>query len=72
MAQGDDDSRAGERARRRQRGFVLHLIGYFAVVAVMVSINLLFSPGNPWVVLPMVGWGGVLAVHAAIVMGLFG
>jgi hypothetical protein len=35
-------------------------------------INMLTNPENPWFVWPMVGWGGVLAIHAAFVMGLFG
>jgi hypothetical protein len=26
---------------------------------------------EPWFLLPMIGWGGVLAIHAAHVMGLF-
>ena len=59
------------RARRRMRGFLLHL-ALFAVVMVMVLvINVLFSPGGSWGVMAIVGWGGVLAIHAAYVMGLF-
>ncbi len=58
--------------RRRLRGFGLHLVGYFLVMAVLVTINLSATPDNPWFVWPGVGWGGVLAVHAAYAMGLFG
>lgn len=61
-----------QRARRRLRGFGLHLAGYFAALAVMVAINFLVSPDSPWFVWPMVGWGAPLAVHAAYAMGLFG
>ncbi len=61
-----------EGARRRLRGFGLHLIGYFAVMAALVAVNLLATPENPWFVWPGVGWGGILAVHAAYAMGLFG
>ena len=59
-------------SRRRLRGFRNHLIGYFAVMIVLVAINFLLTPGNAWFVWPMVGWGGVLALHVAYVMGLFG
>lgn len=57
--------------RRRLRGFGYHLIGYFAVMIVLVPVNLLLTPERPWFVWPMVGWGPVLAIHAAWVMGLF-
>ncbi len=41
-------------------------------VVALAAINMLSNPENPWFVWPMVGWGGVLAVHAAFAMGLFG
>ena len=59
-------------AERRLRGFRAHLIGYFAVMAVLVVVNLATGPADVWFVWPMVGWGGALAIHAAYVMGLFG
>lgn len=61
-----------QRARRRLRGFGIHIVGYFVVVVALAAINMLSNPENPWFVWPMVGWGGVLAVHAAFAMGLFG
>lgn len=54
------------------RGFRIHLLTYFAVMAALVVVNLATGPTNPWFVWPMVGWGGVLAIHAAYAMGLFG
>jgi len=59
------------KAERRLRGFAKHLMAYIAAMAVLVSINLLATPESPWFVLPMVGWGSVLALHVAWVMGLF-
>ena len=61
-----------QRARRRLRGFGIHIVGYFVVVVALAAINMLSNPENPWFVWPMVGWGGVLAIHAAFAMGLFG
>ncbi len=67
------DGDAGEdRAPRRLRGFRNHLLGYFAVMAVVVPVNLLTDPRNPWFLVPLVGWGAPLALHAAYAMGLFG
>ncbi|MFQ5784089.1 MAG: 2TM domain-containing protein [Alphaproteobacteria bacterium] len=63
---------ADARGRRRLRGFVVHLAGYFVVAAVLVVVNLATAPENPWFVWPLVGWGGILAFHVAFVMGLFG
>ncbi len=62
---------AAERARRRLRGFLIHLIGYFTAMLVIVPLNLVLTPDFAWFVLPMVGWGGVLAIHVAWAMGLF-
>ncbi len=58
--------------RRRLKGFGIHLVGYFVVMAVLVIVNMIAMPENPWFVWPGVGWGGVLALHAAYAMGLFG
>lgn len=57
--------------RRRLRGFLIHLIGYAVVTAALFGINIATDPEEPWFLLPMVGWGSVLAVHAAYAMGLF-
>jgi hypothetical protein len=67
-----DDAERTQRARRRRNGFALHLAAYFALIAAIVPVNLFWiAPGTPWFLLPMVGWGAVLAVHCAVVMGLF-
>ncbi len=58
-------------ARRRLLGFGRHLAGYFAAMFVLVIVNMTTAPENPWFIWPLVGYGGVLAIHAAYVMGLF-
>jgi hypothetical protein len=58
-------------ARKRLRAFGFHLIGYFAAMVLLVPLNLGLMPGDPWFLLPLLGWGSVLALHAAHVMGLF-
>ncbi len=71
MTDGAEDGRA-ERARRRRNGFAVHIAVYFALMAILVPLNLfVIAPGTPWFLLPMVGWGAVLAVHCAFAMGLF-
>jgi len=60
-----------QRGAARLRGFKLHLGGYFLVMMILAPANLLLAPETPWFVFPMVGWGSVLAIHAAFVMGLF-
>ena len=61
-----------QRRMRRLRGFRWHMIGFAAVMIVVVIVNYLTTPDNPWFVLPLVAWGAPLAVHAAIAMELFG
>ena len=58
-------------AARRLRGFAIHLALYFLTMIVLVAVNFTTGPENPWFVLPMVGWGSILALHTAYVMGLF-
>lgn len=59
------------RARQRLRGLGMHFLGYFVVMAMLIAINLSLSPETRWFVWPVVGWGGVLAIHTAWAMGLF-
>ena len=66
-----EEDEATRAARKRVTGFGLHLVGYFLVMAVLVVINLTATTEKVWFVLPMVGWGSVLAIHAAYAMGLF-
>lgn len=63
--------RDADRAAERMRGLKRHLLAYFAVMVVLVLVNLLATPRYIWFVLPMVGWGPVLAIHTAWAMGLF-
>jgi 2TM domain len=57
--------------RKRLRGFAWHLVGYVVLMAPLVAFNLIAMPDRPWFVLPLVGWGAPLALHAAFAMGLF-
>ena len=57
--------------RKRLIWFGIHLSSYFLVMLVIVPLNFWLSPNDLWVLLPLVGWGGVLALHVAYVMGLF-
>ncbi len=65
------DTPAARESWRRLRGFALHLAGYFLVMIVLLAVNFGVDRNHAWFVLPMVGWGAVLAMHAAYVMGLF-
>ena len=67
----DSSRQDADRAAARLRGLKRHLLAYFAVMVVLVLVNLLATPGRIWFVLPMVGWGPVLAIHTAWAMGLF-
>lgn len=68
--QGENSDPKRERARKRLRWFGIHLLVYFAAMAVLVGINVSVSAAEPWFVLPLVGWGAPLAIHAAYAMGL--
>ncbi len=69
MADPGPDGAPSE-AETRLKGFVKHLVVYFVVMAVLVAVNVLTSTA-PWFLLPLIGWGAVLAIHAAHAIGLF-
>ncbi|AWK86408.1 2TM domain-containing protein [Azospirillum thermophilum] len=66
------ETTADRSGRRRLRGFLNHLIAYFAVMVVIVPVNAMTTPNDPWFLYPLIGWGAPLAIHAAFAMGLFG
>jgi hypothetical protein len=68
VSTSDDDSPG----RRRLRSFGLHFFGYFMVMSAFLVVNLAVTPDTVWFAWPGVGWGGVLAIHAAFAMELFG
>jgi hypothetical protein len=46
------------------RVFLAHLVAYVAIVALLVAINLWLTPGYPWFLWVLIGWGAVVATHA--------
>ena len=51
-------------------GFYIHLTVYVVVNALLVSINLVTSPGYLWFVWPLLGWGIGILAHAIAVFAL--
>ena len=51
---------------RRKRSFLVHLFVYVAVNALLIVVNLLYSPGHYWFLFPLIGWGLLLGAHAYI------
>jgi len=52
--------------RREERSFLVHLFAYIAVNALLITVNLLYSPGYCWFLFPLIGWGVLLAAHAYV------
>ena len=52
--------------------FYTHLVIYVVVMAVLVVINLVTSPGYIWFIWPLIGWGIGVFFHAASTFGWFG
>jgi hypothetical protein len=44
-------------------GFTAHAIVYVMVMAALIILNLAFLTGFLWFIIPLVGWGIVLALH---------
>jgi hypothetical protein len=47
----------------RVRGFFIHFFVYVAVNALLIIVNLLYTPTHYWFLFPLVGWGVALAAH---------
>lgn len=48
-------------------GFFFHFSAYVLVNAILIAVNLLFTPGHLWFIWPALGWGiGILAHGLAI------
>ena len=70
LEQDENGNPKVERSRKRLRWFGIHLLVYFAAMAVLVGINISLAAAEPWFVLPLVAWGAPLAIHVAYAMGL--
>jgi hypothetical protein len=46
------------------RCFFVHLFVYLAVNALLIAVNLLYTPGHYWFLYPLLGWGLALILHA--------
>jgi hypothetical protein len=57
---------------RRLRGLFAHMFCYAVAAGIVVTVNRAVDPEHAWAVWLIVGWLGVLALHVAYVMGLFG
>ncbi|HUR40916.1 MAG TPA: 2TM domain-containing protein [Verrucomicrobiae bacterium] len=64
----EQQEREAFRHVRRLRGFYAHLIQYLLVVALLLAINLIFTPRFLWVLWVIFGWGIGLTAHA---LGVF-
>jgi hypothetical protein len=55
------------KARNGRIGFSIHLAVFILVNALLVFINLAFSPGRLWVKWPLLGWGIGILFHGLAV-----
>ncbi len=55
--------KANEKAKKL-REFYSHLRKYTTVMSILFLINLISSPGEWWVLYPLIGWGFCLTLHA--------
>ena len=71
---GDPEAELRRLARKRARaklGFYQHLALYLVVNAILLAVNLVFSPGTLWFYWSVAGWGLAVAAHGVTVY-LFG
>ena len=66
------ENAARQQSKRRLKFLIWHFAVYFVVVFALFALNILVFRNVLWFFVPMLGWGGVLAIHTAYVMGLFG
>ncbi len=62
--------KANEKAKKL-REFYSHLKKYTTVMSIFFLINLISSPGDWWVLYPLIGWGFCLTIQAIDAFGPF-
>lgn len=60
----EEQEKEAFRQVRKLRGFYVHLFQYVMVVGLLTVINVAFSPGSPWVLWVIAGWGLGILSHA--------
>ncbi|HAG09468.1 MAG TPA: hypothetical protein DCK87_07925 [Desulfotomaculum sp.] len=51
------------KAEDEKRGFSVHLVVYVLVNAMLIAINLIYSPEAIWFFYPLLGWGIGITAH---------
>jgi hypothetical protein len=51
-------------ADRKKRGLLIHLFVYLSVNALLVAVNLRYTPDFYWFLFPLLGWGNGILAHA--------
>ena len=51
------------------KGFYIHLFVYIIVIPIIITVNLMFSPGFHWFWFSVLGWGFGLLIHWFVVLG---
>jgi hypothetical protein len=46
------------------RVFLAHLVAFVVITAIVAAINLWLTPGYPWFLWVLIGWGAAVATHA--------
>ena len=64
IMQDDKRYKAAKKRVNEIREFYTHLVVYVAVIAFLSVINVLITPGFPWVLIVMSGWGIGIVMHA--------
>jgi hypothetical protein len=50
-------------AEEEKRDFLIHLVAYVLVNAMLIAINFIYSPDVIWFFYPLLGWGIGITVH---------
>jgi predicted membrane channel-forming protein YqfA (hemolysin III family) len=46
------------------RVFLAHLVAFVVITAIIAAVNLWLTPGYPWFLWVLIGWGAAVATHA--------
>ncbi|MDI6886343.1 MAG: 2TM domain-containing protein [archaeon] len=50
-------------SEEKKIGFLVHLVVYVLVNAMMIAINFIYSPEAIWFFYPLIGWGIGISMH---------
>lgn len=66
----EEETERLKKAGKKMKGFANHLIAFVVVMALVVPLNTMLRPDEPWYLVLGIGWGLIIAIHLIVATGV--